>query len=361
MRAAPVTHQTHTETDIQPSAVIASVNTCRSFRNLARYLERPKTGREHKVRVDWIETRFLILAEDLEAAAREMSIVASGSDRVQSPVLHASVSWAPDDNPTREQMQEVADGLLDTLGMKDHQAIFVAHADEDYAHLHIMANRVHPHTRKAVKTYMSWFGVEEYLRRAERRMGFREVPGHLYQLEGQKRPDRSQSLSKGAYKGVVRDGMLPFQMLVRRAAGDDFENARSWEELVRRLRGNGLELQARKRGLVVTDGAEYAKSSSVMPGISARKLAERFGETFAEYERRVRAPVLELKRAHEARLERGKAESGVLSSEADYELARGFLRLKAEGRAPELRRELGESAYDALSRLAVRSSRGRER
>ncbi len=341
--------------------MIASVNTCRSFRNLARYLERPKTGREHKTRVGWIETRYLILAEDLREAAREMNIMAGGNEYVQSPVLHASVSWAPEDNPTREQMQEVADGLLDTLGMKDHQAIFVAHADEGYAHLHIMANRVHPQTRKAARLYMSWFKVEQYLRRAERQMGFREVPGHLYQLEGQKRPDRSQSLSKGAYKGVVRDGMPPFQMLVRRAAGDDFEQAQSWEELVRRLRGHGLELKARKRGLVVTDGAEYAKSSSVMPGISAQKLADRYGETFAEYECRVRAPVLELKRVHEARLERGSEESGAPLSEADYDLARSFLRLKAEGRAPELRRELGESAYDALSRLAARSSRGRER
>ncbi len=341
--------------------MIASVNTCRSFRNLARYLERPKTGREHKVRVDWIESRFLVLAEDLREAAMEMSIVASGSDRVQSPVLHASVSWAPEDDPTREQMQEVADGLLDTLGMKDHQAIYVAHADEDYAHLHIMANRVHPQTRKAAKTYMSWFRIEKYLRHAERKMGFREVPGHLYQLEGQKRPDRSQSLSKGAYKGAVRDDLLPFQMLVRRAAGDDFENARSWEDLVRRLRGHGLELKARQRGLVVTDGAEFAKSSSVMPGISAQMLAERFGETFADYERRVRAPVLELKRAHEARLERGSAESGAPLSEADYEFARSFLRLKAEGRAPEIRQVLGERAYNDLSRLAVRSARGRER
>ena len=341
--------------------MIASVNTCGSFRGLAKYLERPKSGREDKVRVDWIETRYLVMADDLPEAAREMKIVASGSDRVRSPVLHASVSWAPEDGPSREQMQEVADGLLSTLGMQNHQAIYVAHADEDYAHLHIMANRVHPQTRKAVNLYMSWFRVEAYLRGAERRMGFREVPGHLHQLEGQKRPDRSQSLSKGAYKGVVRDGVLPFQMLVRRAAGDDFEKARSWEELTRRLRGHGLELEARRSGLVVTDGAEYAKSSSVMPGISARKLAERFGETFAEYERRVRAPVLELKRAHGARLERGdKDAEGPLSKE-DYELARSFLRLKAEGRAPEMRRALGERAYDALTQLAVRSARGRGR
>ena len=341
--------------------MIASVNTCQSFRVLAKYLESPKTGREDKVRVDWIEPRYLVLADSLPSAAREMKIVAGGSDRVQRPVLHASVSWAPEDDPSREQMQEVADGLLSTLGMQDHQAIYVAHADEDYAHLHIMANRVHMQTRKAATMYMTWPRVEKYLRGAERQMGFREVPGYLYQLEGQKRPDRSQSLSKGAYKDVVRDGVLPFQMLVRRAAGEDFEQAGSWEELTRRLRGHGLELEVRQRGLVVTDGAEYAKSSSVMPGISARKLAERFGETYAEYERRVRAPVLELKHAHEARLERAGRDSEGPLPEEDYELARSFLRLKAEGRAPEMRRALGERDYDALTRLAVRTARGRGR
>ena len=341
--------------------MIASVNTCRSFRDLARYLERPKTGREDRVRVDWAEARYLVLADSLPEAAREMTVVAGGSYRVQRPVLHASISWAPEDDPSREQMQEVADGLLNTLGMADHQAIYVAHADEDYAHLHIMANRVHVQTRKAARMYMTWPRVEKYLRGAERQMGFREVPGFLYQLEGQKRPDRSQSLSKGAYKGVVRDGLVPFQMLVRRAAGDDFEKAGSWEDLTRRLRGRGLELEARERGMVVTDGEEYAKSSSVMPGVSARRLAERFGETFAEYERRVRAPVLELKRAHEAHLERGGAGAEGALAEEDYRLARSFLRLKAEGRAPELRRALGERAYDELSQLAMRSARGRER
>ena len=341
--------------------MIASVNTCRSFQKLAKYLECTKTGREDMVRVDWIESRFLVLAEDLREAAMEMSIVASGNNRVQSPVLHASISWAPEDDPTRERMQEVADGLLDTLGMKDHQAIYVAHADEDYAHLHVMANRVHPQTRKAAPMRLSWRRTEEYLRRAERRMGFREVPGHLYQLEGQRRPERSQSLSKGAYKGVVRDGVLPFQMVVRRAAGDDFEKAQSWKDLTRRLRRHRLEFKARGQGLVVTDGVEYAKCSSVMPGVSTWKLADRFGETFAEYERRVRAPVLELKRAHEARLDRGPLEPETPSLGEDYKLARSFMRLKAEGRAPELRRALGERAYDELSRLAVRSARGRER
>ena len=156
------------------------------------------------------------------------------------------------------------------------------------------------------------------------------MPGHLHQLEGQKRPDRSQSLSKGAYKGVVRDGVLPFQMLVRRVAGNDFEKARSWEELTRRLRGHGLKLEAQRSGLVVTDGAEYAKSSSVMPGISARKLAERFGETFAEFERRVRAPVMELQRLHEARLERADADAEGPLSKEDYETS-------AELPAPESR------------------------
>ncbi len=339
--------------------MIANLNKCRSFRELAKYLERPKPGREDKVRVGWIEGRGLVQAESLQEAAREMRIVASGNHLVQSPVLHVSISWAQDDDPTRKEMQEVADGLLATLGMKEHQAIYVAHCDEACAHLHVMANRVHPSTRAAANLHLSWCRTEKYLRHAERRMGFREVPGQLYRLEGQRRPDRSQSLSKGAYKGIVRDGAVPFQMLVRRAAGDDFERAKSWDDLTRRLRGRGLGLEARKKGLVVTDGQEYAKSSSVMPGVSARKLADRFGETFEEFTRRVRAPVLELKRAHEARLERGHTEGPL--SEGDYLLARDYLRLKAEGRGPEIRRTLGEAAYDSLSRLAVRSARGRER
>jgi hypothetical protein len=48
----------------------------------------------------------------------------------------------------------------------------------------------------------------------------------------------------------------------------------SWEDLEQRLADHGLRLQPRGRGLVVTDGAEVVKASSITRGASRNKLEQ---------------------------------------------------------------------------------------
>lgn len=260
------------------------------FHSLARYLERPKPDRPETTRVAWMEARNLACAASLEMAAWEMSIVARGSARVRKPVYHCSLSWAPEDEPARTHMTAVADDVIQTLSLTDHQAMLVAHDDEDYRHLHMMCNLVHPTTLRVQSLGLHYKRIQVVLRHAERRYGFREVPGHLYQLPGQKAPERSQSLSKGAYKALCRGKSLPFQVIVRRVAALDFRKATGWRDLLNRLDRHGLRLEPRRTGLVVTDGHEYAKSSSIAPGISRKLLEERFGEEFPTEQSRDLAP-----------------------------------------------------------------------
>ena len=260
--------------------MIAQSHKASCFKSLARYLERPKSQRPDLRRVAWAEPRNLVCTGSLQQMAWEMAVVSRGSERVQKPVYHVSVSWAPEDEPTRWHMTTVADEVMHTLSLSDHQAVYVAHADEAYKHVHVMANLVHPDTRRVQKLGWHYGRIEAVLRHAERRYGFREVPGHYFQLPGQKAPDRSQSLSKGAHKALCRDQDLPFQVIVRRVAELDFAEATSWKDLTDRLDHHGLRLKARRSGLIVTDGREYAKSSSVAPGVSRRLLEERFGEAF---------------------------------------------------------------------------------
>ena len=269
--------------------MIAQTHRSASFRSLAAYLERPKPHRPDTTRVAWTEPRNLLCSASLGEAAWEISIVARGSERVKKPVYHVSLSWAPEDEPSRGHMTTVADDVMHTLSLADHQSMYVAHADEDYRHLHVMANLVHPNTLRVHRLGLHYRRVEAVLRHAERRFGFREVPGHWYQLPDQAPPDRSQSLSKGAYKALCKGKSVPFQVIVRQVAALDFSEATGWRDLVARLDRYGLRLEARRSGLVVTDGHEYAKSSSVAPGISRRALEERFGEAFQTNEDRARA------------------------------------------------------------------------
>ncbi|MCY3630890.1 MAG: relaxase/mobilization nuclease domain-containing protein [Bacteroidota bacterium] len=312
-----------------------------NFHAVARYLETPKSHRENQVRVAWIEGRNVISDENLQAAAREMRLIAAGAPRVRRPVLHMSISWAPDDDPSRSQMAEVSDRVLAKLNLQEHQVMLVAHGDEHYAHVHAITNRVHPITRRPRTLGFFYRDIEETLRKAEREMNFRETPGHCYQLPGQVPPDRRESLSKHAHKATQSRGEVPFQVLVRDAAEADFDAAGSWENLHARLDRRGLRLLPREKGLVVTDGHEFAKCSSVAKNASLRKLEARFGESWRSTED------ISLDQQVQ-KLNQVKITD--LTAIGRQSIAQEFIQL--DKKAPGLKAKLGRAIYQSLKVLA---------
>ena len=93
-------------------------------------------------------------AADLDLARRMMEWngkeenQASKWRKCEKDCLHASLSWEPGQNPTRDEMIAAAQGFLKELGMETAQAIFVAHDDTAHKHLHIVASRIDPLTGK---------------------------------------------------------------------------------------------------------------------------------------------------------------------------------------------------------------------
>ena len=312
-----------------------------SFGGVARYLETPKSNREDRVRVAWVEARNVVSDESLSLAGREMSLVAAGNSHVRRPCLHLSISWAPEDNPSRDEMTEVSDRVLASLKMSEHQAMLVAHGDEHYAHLHAIANRVHPITRIPRCRNFYYRQIEETLRKAEREMNFQETPGHYYQLPGQSAPDRRDSLSKRTHKATQSRGEIPFQLLVRDSAEADFDAAQSWQDLHTRLGERGLKLEPRGRGLVVTDGHEYAKCSSVAKDASLRKLEARFNAPWSSAE----------KCSLDHSVQRlGQVVSNDLTPSGKRALVKEFIRLDVQ--VGGLKTKLPQAVYNSLRTLA---------
>ncbi|MDE2826254.1 MAG: relaxase/mobilization nuclease domain-containing protein [Bacteroidota bacterium] len=312
-----------------------------SFGGVARYLETPKSHREDRVRVVWTEARNVVSDESLRLAAQEMSLVAAGNSRVRRPCLHLSISWAPEDDPSRDQMIEVSDRVLASLKMSEYQAMLVAHGDEHYAHLHAIANRVHPITRFPRHWKFCYRQIEETLRKAEREMNFKETPGHYYLLPGQSAPDRRESLSKRAHKATQSRGEIPFQLLVRDSAEGDFDAARSWRDLHTRLGEHGLKLEPRGTGLVVTDGHEYAKCSSVARDASLRKLEARFNAPWSSAEKcSLDHSIQQL----------GQVVSKDLTPSGERALVKEFIRLDAQ--VGGLKTKLTRAVYNSLRTLA---------
>jgi hypothetical protein len=71
---------------------------------------------------------------------------------------------------------------------------------------------------------------------------------------------------------------------VRAVAGRDFREARTWDDLDRRLERHGLRVEAKGAGMVLTDGRQHVKASSVDRDASRAKLERRFGVALAAHQ-----------------------------------------------------------------------------
>ncbi|MEZ5787152.1 MAG: relaxase/mobilization nuclease domain-containing protein [Xanthobacteraceae bacterium] len=136
----------------------------KSFQSVANYLLHDPDRAKTSERVAWTHT--LNLANDhVRSAVNEMfwtyraadeikrvAGVAIGGRGLKNPVKHFSLSWAPSDAPTREQMIEAAQHFLRHLGWQEHQAVLVAHRDKNFFHVHVMLNVVNPIDGRALNT-----------------------------------------------------------------------------------------------------------------------------------------------------------------------------------------------------------------
>jgi len=200
----------------------------KSFRVLARYLVEGRTEEAEK-RVAWIASRNLP-TDDPELAAKIMRATAAQNVRVKEPVYHVALSFDPGDTVDRAAMERVADRVLETLELQEHQVLIVAHADREHPHMHLLVNRVHPETGKVWSRWQDYPAIQRVLREEEEALGLRRVPGRFTE--------------RAASERNVADGLA--------------DDLRTYERLVElgRERYNGeLEIAAAQARLAQLDAA----------------------------------------------------------------------------------------------------------
>jgi hypothetical protein len=95
--------------------------------------------------------------------------------------------------------------------------------------------------------------------------------------------DRREIGVQASQPGGERAG-ASFLEQVRAVAGRDLREARTWDDLDRRLERHGLRVEAKGAGMVLTDGREHVKASSVDRDASRAKLERRFGVKLASHQ-----------------------------------------------------------------------------
>lgn len=95
------------------------------------------------------------------------------NQRVEKPVLHLSLSPAPDDRILDEwELCQIAQDLLEGLELSNNQFILVQHNDAEYdgkvrPHIHLVINRV-SHNGKCNDDYLDYYRTEKLLRQIEK-------------------------------------------------------------------------------------------------------------------------------------------------------------------------------------------------
>ncbi len=172
-----------------------------SFRRLAQYMttERdPETGIA-SLRGDVLVSNNLL---DLDTAPYVMQATAEKNRRCDDPVCHYELCWPPGEMPTREQWSVCALYTLRKLGYQDHQYMVVAHDDRAHFHIHIMVNKVHPETYRALTPFRNWFTLDAAARVLEAKYGWAHTAGPIRWDEESKQAVRTSRSERNALRAA---------------------------------------------------------------------------------------------------------------------------------------------------------------
>jgi hypothetical protein len=107
-----------------------------------------------------------IHADDIK---REAGTPATGHV-CEKPVFTFSLSWHPEQRPQKWEMIGAGRSALATLGLEEHEALYVAHSD-GVPHLHLIVNTIHPETGKANRLSYSKLRLSRWAEAYEREHG----------------------------------------------------------------------------------------------------------------------------------------------------------------------------------------------
>ncbi len=224
-----------------------------SFKGACNYILHD-AGEQTTDRVLWTDT--LNLKGPAEQGWREMH--ATWADRVTlkrkagvdlrgrdntSPVLHMTLSWHANDNPTPEHMRETALASLTAVGLDAHQAVLAAHSDKDHMHVHIVVNTVDPKTGRTAPLKYTKERLSRWAESYEKEHGIRceqRVENNKARADAKAaRVVEAQEILFAKANGVQPDARAPYVPVKDRSP-----NRRQWfdrAEIVARMK----EMRAR--------------------------------------------------------------------------------------------------------------------
>ena len=150
----------------------------------AYYLNNKKDQANERSRVEWTHT-YNHSTDDPQKALNRMAYTAMRADKLKhqagvskkgrkataGAVYTFSLSYHEEQNPTEQDMKNDAFSALEFLGLKDHQAVMVAHNDTDHPHVHVICNLVNPVNGRTKQMSLDRNKFSEWAEEHERKHG----------------------------------------------------------------------------------------------------------------------------------------------------------------------------------------------
>jgi len=240
-----------------------------SFKGAFAYYLHDKKAKTQN-RIGWAEMLNIPSSIQAHEAWRVMAYTAlnaarlkqaSGRSRkgasMKKPVFAFSLSWHPEQSPSKKHMMQTAEEAIHTLGLEEHECVVVCHTDEPHPHLHIIANTVHPLT-----------GMVNALRNSKRRLQHfasnYERSTKVY-CHGREKQRRQSSRKMSAQSDV-------FTLAIRA-----YKSAVDETDFVSRLHELGLTLARGRKRLVLVDAEGQAHAlMRALSGIATPAFRNRF-------------------------------------------------------------------------------------
>jgi hypothetical protein len=220
-----------------------------------------------------------------ETAALEMEALATDNKRCKDPVFHAILSWREMEIPTPEQADEAVRIALKELNLENCQALWVLQNDTQNRHVHIVANRIDPETGRAIIPANGWTykALERAARKIELIQGWESEQSGFYsvtengEIVEKKRRDEP-AISTSARDGEAHTAIKSAERIAQEIAAPIIREAKSWQELHKRLAEQGITFEAKGSGAILRIGDVAVKASKASRDASMSKLVARLGE-----------------------------------------------------------------------------------
>ena len=211
----------------------------------------------------------------IEAEATQAQNTRAESDKT----YHLLVSFRAGENPSPEVLETIEERICKSLGYGEHQRVSVVHTDTDNLHLHICINKIHPGRHTIHEPYFDHKSLGKLCAQLEAE----------YDLE---KDNHIPKKTAGETRAADMENAAGLESLIgwiRRQCLHEILTAKSWAELHKAMRENGLEIREKGNGLVIVDREGVGvKASSVSRNCSKAAFEARLGKFEASPEARAK-------------------------------------------------------------------------